>query len=130
LLSGGTTVVTQNGGLGTGNVSLTAASVTLTLQGASNNYISDTANLSIGFTNDVVNLNFTGSDTIATLTIAGAQEAPGVYGAVGSGAQFERPELSGTGTLTVLTQIPEPATYMLMGLGVLICAQQFRRKRS
>jgi hypothetical protein len=28
------------------------------------------------------------------------------------------------------TAIPEPATYMLMGLGVLICAQQFRRKRS
>ena len=28
------------------------------------------------------------------------------------------------------TAIPEPATYMLLGLGVLICAQQYRRKKS
>jgi len=130
LLSGGTTIVTQSGGLGSGNVSLTAANVTLTLQGATNNYISDTAAFSIGFVDDIVNLNYTGTDTINTLTIAGVQEAPGIYGAIGSGAQFERPELFGTGTLMVLTQIPEPTTYMLFGLGVLVCAQQFRRKKS
>ncbi len=64
MLSGGTTVVTQSGGLGSGNVSLTAANVTLTLQGATNNYIADTAALSIGFAGDIVNLNFTGTDTV------------------------------------------------------------------
>jgi autotransporter-associated beta strand protein len=126
LISGGTLVAAQNGALGTGNVSLTAANVVLTLQGAFNNYISDTATLSIGFTNDTVNLNFTGTDTINMLTLAGTPQAAGTYGAVGSGAQFELAQLNGTGTLTVL--VPEPATYMLMGLGVLICAQQFRRR--
>jgi len=130
LLGGGTTIVTQNGGLGTGNVSLTAAAVTLTLQGAVNNYISDTANLNIQFTDDIVNLNYSGTDTISSLTIAGVQEAPGIYGSAASGAPNVRPELFGTGTLTVLTMIPEPATYMLFGLGVLVCAQQFRRKKA
>jgi len=28
-----------------------------------------------------------------------------------------------------LQTIPEPATYMLLGFGVLVCAQQFRKKR-
>ena len=27
------------------------------------------------------------------------------------------------------TPIPEPATYMLLGFGILVCAQQFRRKK-
>jgi PEP-CTERM motif len=29
----------------------------------------------------------------------------------------------------VATAIPEPATYMLMGFGILVCAQQFRRRK-
>jgi hypothetical protein len=28
-----------------------------------------------------------------------------------------------------LQAIPEPATYILLGIGTLICAQQFRRKK-
>lgn len=128
-ISGGTLIVTTNGGLGTGNVSLTAAAVTLTLQGASNNYIADTANLSIGFTDDIVNLNFTGTDTINALTVAGVPQSPGVYGSSTSGAPNVLPELFGTGTFTVLNAVPEPATYMLMGLGFLVCAQQFRRSK-
>ncbi len=129
LLSGGTTIATVNGALGTGNVSLTAASVILTLQGATNNYIADTANLNIGFTSDTVNLFYTGTETIGSLTVAGMQEAPGIYGGAGSGAANILPEFMGTGTLTVLTAIPEPATYMLMGLGLLVCVQAFRAKK-
>ena len=30
----------------------------------------------------------------------------------------------------VATAVPEPATYMLLGFGVLLCAQQFRRKKN
>jgi len=131
-LSGGTTIVTQGGGLGTGNVSLTAGAVTLTLQGASQNYIADTANLNIGFTNDIVNLNFSGTDTIGSLTIAGAQQAPGIYGSSMSGAPNVLPELFGTGTFTVLSTIPEPSTWAMTGLGagLLMLAQRSRRKRS
>ena len=129
LISGGTLVATVGGALGTGNVSLTAGNVTLSLGngGVAQDYIADTATLSIGFSSDIVNLNYTGTDTIASLVIAGAQQAAGTYGGTGSGAQNILPEFTGMGTLTV---IPEPATYMLMGLGVLICAQAFRRKRS
>lgn len=29
-----------------------------------------------------------------------------------------------------ITAIPEPATYMLFGMGLLVCAQQFRRRRA
>lgn len=32
--------------------------------------------------------------------------------------------------LTTLTAVPEPATYMLIGVGVLVCAQQFRRRKN
>ena len=74
LMSGGTTIANTDGALGTGNVSLTGAAVTLTLQhGAVNKkgrpnsvdggnaFIADTATLSIGFTDDIVNLNYTGA---------------------------------------------------------------------
>ena len=124
----GNMVVTHDGGLGAGNVSITAGNISLTLQnGATNNYIADTATLNIQFTTSTVNLNYTGTDTIGGLIVNNSVMSPGIYGAVGSGAQFELAQLMGSGTFTV---VPEPATYMLMGLGVLICAQQFRRKRS
>jgi hypothetical protein len=114
-------------------VSLTASNVTLTLQGVTNS-IADTANLSIGIiagnSNDIVNLNFSGTETINGLSVNGTPQQAGVYGPVGSGAQFQLSQLMGTGTLTVLTTIPEPATYMLLGLGMLVCAQQFRRKKN
>jgi autotransporter-associated beta strand protein len=127
IVAAGTLVAGADGALGGGNVSLTAASVTLTLQGGvMNNYIADTATLSIGFTTDIVNLNFNGSDTIAGLIVAGVQQAPGVYGGASSGAPNQLAQLMGTGTFTV---IPEPATYVLMGLGALVCGQQFRRRR-
>ena len=127
LLSGGITNVAVGGALGPGNVSLTAGAVTLTLGGGgiSQNFIADTANLSIGFTTDVVNLNFTGVDTIGTLTVNGTAQSPGLYGSTANnpGGVF-----TGTG-LVLVTAIPEPSTCLLFGMGLLACGQRFRRLR-
>jgi fibronectin-binding autotransporter adhesin len=128
-VAGGAITATKDGAFGTGNVSLaTTGGVTLTLQGgATNNYISDFANL-ILITGNTVNLNFTGTDdTIGQLIVNGASQAAGEYGAVGSGAPNELALLFGTGRLNVIG-IPEPATTMLIGLGLLIGAQRLRRK--
>ncbi|MFL6516361.1 MAG: PEP-CTERM sorting domain-containing protein [Chthoniobacterales bacterium] len=130
-MSNGTTVSTANGAFGTGNVSLTGSNVTLTLQGVTNS-IADSATLNIGVLNnsgDVVNLNYSGTETINMLVINGMVQAAGQYGAVGSGAQFENADFAGTGFVNVLAAVPEPATWMLMGVGLLLGAQRLRRKR-
>jgi autotransporter-associated beta strand protein len=126
-INSGTLIVTRDSGLGTGNVSLTAAGVTLTLQnGAVNNYINDNASISI-VDNAIANLNFMGTDVVSGIILGGVpQTTLGTYGAAGSGAQFEFAHFAGTGTLTL---IPEPSTYMLLGVGLLFCAQRFRRKQ-
>lgn len=128
IVSGGTLIASADGALGTGSVSLTAASVTLTLQsGATNNYIADTASISI-VTGATANLNFTTTvDIVNGITLGGVvQTSQGTYGAIGSGANFESAFFTGTGMLDL---VPEPATYMLLGVGLLICAQRMRRKR-
>jgi hypothetical protein len=131
-ISGSTIVATANGAFGTGNVSLMAGAVVLTLQGpmtkggkprrpdGNNDFIADTATLSIGFADDTVNLNYNGTETIGALIVNGTAQMPGVY----SSANLS--ELVGTGTLTV---VPEPSTWILFGLGALIGVQRFRRKR-
>lgn len=48
-------------------------------------------------------LEFTGTDTVDQLTLGVQGKAAGVYGATGSGAQFESSLITGTGTLTVTT---------------------------
>jgi fibronectin-binding autotransporter adhesin len=48
-----------------------------------------------------LNLGLGVSDTIDSLFLGGAPQAPGTYGAVGSGATFTSAFFSGTGTLTV-----------------------------
>ncbi len=51
----------------------------------------------------------------------------------GNGQTFSIDYAGGTGNDLVLTTltaaIPEPATYMLIGLGALVCGQQFRRRK-
>ncbi len=131
VISNGSVLASKDGALGGGNVSLTGGAVVLTLQGgASNNYIADTRNLSIITGSGTVLLNYSGSDTINGLIINSQALAPGVYGAIGSGAANENAAFSGSGFLTVTTLVPEPSTYILLGLGVLICAQQFCRKKA
>jgi autotransporter-associated beta strand protein len=129
-ISGGTLIANADGTLGTGNVSLTAAGVTLTLQnGAVNNYISDNASISI-VTGAIANLNFTGaSDLVNGITLGGVvQTIAGTYGAVGSGATFQSAFFAGTGTLDL---VPEPSTPVMVGVGALLLAglQRLRRRR-
>ena len=50
-----------------------------------------------------LDLAYTGTDEVDKLFIGGVQKAAGVWGAVGSGAQFEDAKITGTGTLTVAT---------------------------
>jgi T5SS/PEP-CTERM-associated repeat protein/autotransporter-associated beta strand protein len=55
-------------------------------------------------------LNFAGTDLIESLFVNGVSQPLGVYGAIGSGAQFERSFLTGTGRLQV-TAIGLPGDY-------------------
>lgn len=130
-VSGANVIANHDGALGAGNVSLTAPGVTLTLQnGATNNYVNDNASISLVSTSgaapfSVLNLNFTGTpDTVGNLIIDGVAVPAGTYN-----ASNEPGFITGTGSLNVLAvAIPEPATYMLIGLGALVCAQQFRKR--
>jgi autotransporter-associated beta strand protein len=49
----------------------------------------------------VLNLNFSGTDTVRSLYINGSKQAGGTWGAVGSGAQHQSPLITGTGFLQV-----------------------------
>jgi autotransporter-associated beta strand protein len=84
----------------TGNTTINEGTLSI-----SNAYLADTADVSL-LTGATFNLNFAGADIIDSLFFNGLSEAAGVYGAVGSGAQFERSYLSGTGTLQVTTFVP------------------------
>ena len=129
--SGGTLLATKDGALGTGNVSLTASGVTLTLQsGATNNYIADTASLSI-VTGSTMNLNFTGTpDTVSLLFENGVMKLAGLYGSAASGAPNVLPEFTGLGEIFVA--IPERSTWsmLVMGAALLVGVQRWRRRRT
>ena len=109
--SGGTTInastliAMHDGALGTGNVSVTATGATLQLQGGTlNDYISDTATLSIA-NGAMANLSFTGTDVVGGLILGGVvQTQNGSYGSLASGAdhQFDTFFTPGsTGTVTL-----------------------------
>jgi fibronectin-binding autotransporter adhesin len=122
-LIAGTIIALHDGAFSTGHVSLTGGNVTLTLQdGATNNYIADGATLSY-VTTDTINLEYTGTDAVATLIVNGVAQAPGLYGAGGINPNNA---FTGTGFILVL---PEPSTWMLIGAGALVLAQRLRRKR-
>ena len=73
------------------------------------------------------NLNYTGIDFIAGLTIDGVNLAPGIYGAGSSGVDGD---LTGTGFLDVgNVAVPEPGTWALLlgGLGLLVFVRRLRR---
>jgi autotransporter-associated beta strand protein len=129
-INAGQVTASSDNTLGTGNVSLLASGVTLLLQsGATNNYISDNASLSL-VTGSIVNLNFAGTpDTINMLVYNGVAQAPGLWGSAASGAPNVLAEFLGTGEVLVL--VPEPSTWAMtiVGASLLLGAQRFRRSR-
>lgn len=106
------------GALGTSNITV-AGGGTLKLElGTTSNYLGDTATLTLNSTS-VLNLAFTGTDTIGALSLNGGStfSSIGTWGAVGSGAQFTSSLITGTGFLNV-TAVPEPGTWAMLGLGL------------
>lgn len=80
-----------------GNTILTEGSLVLTAS-----FLADNADVILN-TGTVLALNSATTDIIDELILDGLVQAPGVYGPVGSDAQFQRDYLTGTGTLTVTT---------------------------
>ena len=104
LINAGTLQGSHDGALGVGDVSFTASGATLRLQsGATNNYISDTATLSI-LSGSTVDLNYGGApDTVRSLIVGGVVQPAGVYGSAASGAPHPLPQFTGSGTILVTT---------------------------
>lgn len=94
----------------TGDTTVNGGILTLG-DGSNNTALDDEADVSIGASGTLqLDYSVTNTDTVKTLTIAGVGKAPGVYGAVGSGAQFTDSHITGTGTLTV-SQGPSAGSY-------------------
>lgn len=60
----------------------------------------------------IMNLNFTGTDTVGSLVLDGVTQAAGVYGAGALGSSY----FTGTGTITVAA-VPEPAALGFLIIG-------------
>jgi autotransporter-associated beta strand protein len=88
---------------GVRQMNLTIAAGTLTLSSAATlNIAKSTVTVNSG---GVLDLEFTGTNTVAGLVLNGASQAPGVYSAAGSS-----PYLAGTGYLQVANPIPTTPT--------------------
>lgn len=103
-------ILTGSGGLtvaASGTVVLTGANScsgdTTVTQGTlsiSDTWLDDTADVVLASTT-TLDLNTGGTDTIDELILDGIPQSPGIYGAPGSGAQFERAQITGSGRLWV-----------------------------
>jgi autotransporter-associated beta strand protein len=117
-VSAGTMVGSVDGAFGVGDVTVAnGATLVLGVGTSSQDYIDNLADLVLGNTS-VLTLNFTGTDTVGSLSLDGGLTflSPGTYNAADLDA-------AGLGTYTgvgSLTVIPEPATLGMLGLGALI----------
>lgn len=98
----GKTILTGTLGY-TGDTTVTAGILSL---GASTLADSSAVRIAAGGTLD---LTFTGTDLVGAFYVAGERMLPGIWGAVGSGAQFTTPRITGSGTLTVPAVAGDPA---------------------
>lgn len=85
----------------TGNTTVTAGTLSLG-NGTANTNLANGADVSVA-SGAILNLNYSGTDTIDGLTINGIAKSPGVWGSASSGAPNTDPQLTGSGTLTVTT---------------------------
>jgi hypothetical protein len=134
--SGGTSVsangfliVAADGALGGGNVTVTNAKLTLG-GGTLHNYIGNSATLtfSAGLAASAINLNFSGTDTLAAISLDGGSNYLGVgtYSASALNTLYGSSAFTGAGNLQV---VPEPGSAALLGLGLLLVTALVRRQR-
>ena len=60
----------------------------------------------------LLNLTYSGTDTVRSLILGGIQEPPGLYNAADSGGYI-------TGMGTIQVAVPEPSTLVLLGIGAI-----------
>lgn len=130
----GTVATDENGTFGTGNVTLMLTYVkigeedvpvsnTLTL----GNAFSLDSNATLTFTSvSTINLNFEGTQTLGGLALDTTFITPGLYNATQLNDFFGGSNFTGTGYIQV---VPEPGTWVLLGLGAAFLAfgRRFRR---
>ena len=105
----GTLILSNTGNTYNGNTTVDAG--TLQIDSA---FLASTSTVSIA-SGALMNLNYSGTDTVDALYLNGVAQANGVYGASSLGSSY----FSGTGTLTVDgVLVPEPTTLALYGLGM------------
>ena len=129
LAGSGNLDVKADGALGTGNIKLTASNL-LTLEGGTtNNYIANTATLTLSQQGTIsLYLNFTGTDSLAGVNLWGTNYTTygQTFGGVGSGATHEYSWITGNGLLQI---VPEPATWALLAFS-LTTVMVLRRRRN
>ncbi len=93
-------------------------------------YLSDTADIYVDGA-ALLDLGFSGTDTIDELFLDGAATAIGTWGAVGSGADYTSSLITGTGLLDVKVGIvPEPGTLALLATGLIgLLASAWRKRK-
>ncbi|MEP6821485.1 MAG: PEP-CTERM sorting domain-containing protein [Chthoniobacterales bacterium] len=76
--------------------------------------------------------NLSASTTVTLRYYASGQTSTGGWGFFSSASGDAGLAVFGTGVAAAppLPMVPEPATYMLFGMGLLVCVQQFRRRRA
>lgn len=125
-----------SGKLGTGNVTVDSTATFLEIESDVVDAIADTANVNLAGggaagTADVgyMKLDGTVNEIVHTLILGGAGQAPGTYGSSASSATFKNDEyFSGTGMLTVTSDVPEPASLSLFGIAAMALLARRRRE--
>jgi autotransporter-associated beta strand protein len=102
-VSGGLLDVRKDGGLGSGNVSVSGGAMLKLGSGIANDYINNTASLLLNGS-VTVNLAYTGADTISGLSFDGGAtlQAYGTWGSTTSSATYQDSHFTGSGILNVV----------------------------